>query len=378
MNNLYRRWAIGFLAALLALLSLCGAFVCVVDPCLYYRAPEDGRAVFFNERYQAAGLAKNVPADTVILGTSMAANYRAGWIENVYHTSGLRITIPDGYFSEFDQVMRVLFREQAPKRILFALDLNTLIRDDQDVSSAMPDYFYNQNPVDDLKYLLNKDSLYYSLYTLKSRWEGKGETLDEGFTWDKTSLWGKYETLRTYNRPPLSETQKPEGAYLTFTAENLAVLEGWFLEHPDTQFEVFLSPYSILAWDRAIRQGDLDARFKALELACNTLAGSYENVRLHAPLFEKGMVTSLGNYCDYVHHSGEAGKWVLGNLAAGKFLLKPEDVGAALADWRDFVVNYDYESLWDEAFWEKWNATHDAPPSWWEGGKAEESGGFSG
>lgn len=369
MNHTYQRWACGFLAALLAFLSACAGIIYAVDPCFYYRMPSSRQLVFFNERYQAAGLAKNVPAETVLLGTSMAANYRASWIEEFYQTSGLRITIPDGYFSEFDKVMALLFRKKDPPvRILFALDLNTLIRDGSGVTSAMPEYFYNQNPLDDVQYLLNKDSLYYSLYAIMTDRQGGGETLDEGFTWDKTSDWGRYETLRNYARADVAEEPAPEDAYLKFTEENVAVMESWFQAHPDVKFELFLSPYSILAWDRAIRQGDLDARLTALERACEILL-SYDNVRVHAPLFAVNLVTNLDNYCDYVHHSGEAGEWVLGNVCAGNFVLEAETLKKTLADWRAFVVNYDYDSFWDQDFWDQWNAAHDAPPAWWKDGQ---------
>ncbi len=366
MNRTYQRWARGFLAVLLALLAACGGIVYAVDPCLYYRLPEDRLPVFFNERYQAAGLVKNVPADTVLLGTSMAANYRASWIEEFYHGPGLRVTIPDGYFSEFDQVLDLLFREQSPRRILFALDLNTLIRDDGGVTDAMPGYLYDQDSLNDVKYLLNKDCLYYSIYALWNGFRGGGQTLDEGFTWDKTHFWGRYATLWTYDRPPVSEERTPEDAYLDFTAENLAVMESWFRFHPDVKFEIFLSPYSILYWDQAIRRGDLDARLKALELACETLTDQ-PNVRLHAPLFAKDMVTNLDNYSDHVHHSGEAGKWVLGNVCGEKFLLRAGDVEKTLAEWREFVVNYDYDALWDEEFGERRNGKYNAPPAWYEG-----------
>ena len=76
MKQAYRRWVCGLVAAVAALLALCAAVVYIVDPCLYYRMPEHWEPVFFSERYQAAGLAKNVEADTVLVGTSMAANYR--------------------------------------------------------------------------------------------------------------------------------------------------------------------------------------------------------------------------------------------------------------------------------------------------------------
>lgn len=347
METIYRRWARSFLASLLALLILCGGAVYAVDPCLYYRMPEHWQPVFFNERYQTAGMVKHIPADTVLLGTSMTANYRISSIESYYPPTGLRVTIPDGRLAEFDRVMDLLFREQSPGRILFALDLNILTRDERDLEDVMPEYLYNENPFDDLKYLLNKDSLYYSFYTLLTNRQSGGQTLEEGFTWDSTTPWGKDAVLKSYERPAAAEAPLPEDAYLEAVDGNLAVMAGWFRAHPDTKFEIFLSPYSILYWDHCVRRGELDARLAALERACRTLTG-FSNVRVHAPMFSKDMITSLGNYCDYIHYSGEAADWVLGRVCGEKYLLKAEEIGKTLADWREFVVNYDYDALWDD------------------------------
>ena len=41
MNRAYRRWAAAFLALALTLLALCAGAVYTVDPCLYYRMPEN-------------------------------------------------------------------------------------------------------------------------------------------------------------------------------------------------------------------------------------------------------------------------------------------------------------------------------------------------
>ena len=203
MKQAYRRWVCGLLACILVLLAVCGAVVYVVDPCLYYRVPDKWQPVLFNERYQMAGLAKNVEADTVLVGTSMAANYRSSWIQETFGTSAVRLTIPDGYYSEFDQVMNVLFRTQEPERVIFGLDVNTLIRDESGVTAAMPDYLYDDDSLNDARYLLNKDTLYYSLYALMSQRWNAGETLDTGFMWDDTVWWNHMEALDEQERPPL-------------------------------------------------------------------------------------------------------------------------------------------------------------------------------
>ena len=359
MKQAYRRWVCGLLAGILALLALCGAFVYAVDPCLYYRVPDRWQPLLFNERYQMAGLAKNVEADTVLLGTSMAANYRASWIGETFGTTAVRLTIPDGYYSEFDRLMEVLFRAQSPEQVIFGMDLNTLIRDESGVTDAMPDYLYNANPLDDIQYLLNKDTLYYSAYTLLSNRWGQGDTLDEGFTWDKDQWWNHMTALDNYDRPEVSPETLPADAYADEAAANLDTALKWVTAHPETEFDFFLPPYSMLFWDKVVREGRVDAVLSAVRQAAETLL-PYDNVRLYGYLMDADIVTDLDNYCDYIHHSGAVCREILAMLRADQGRLTAEDLEATLAGWREFVVNYDYEKFWDQDFWVRWNAEHAA------------------
>ena len=315
MSNAYKRWACGLLAVVLVLLAACAAVVYVVDPCLYYRIPDKWQPVFFSERYQAAGLAKNVPADTVVMGTSMAANYRASEVAETFGTTAVRITIPNGYLSEFDKAMNVLFRSQTPQRVLFGLDLNILVRDESGVTTAMPDYLYNENPLDDIKYLLNKDTLYYSAYVLIANGWNSGQTIDEGFTWDDGIWWNHATALANYTRPEPAPETVPADAYLAHVDANLAVVERWLRAHPDTEFDLFLPPYSILFWDKTARLGETEAMLSALDLTVETLL-PYDNVKLYGFLLDRSIVEDLDNYCDYVHHSGAVCTAVLEKMAA--------------------------------------------------------------
>ncbi|MBE6963266.1 MAG: hypothetical protein E7443_01525 [Ruminococcaceae bacterium] len=355
MDKRYRRCACGLLAGVLLLLTAAAAMVYAVDPACYYRMPAEGEAVFFNERYQSAGLARNVKADTVLIGTSMAANYRPSAIGAAFDTSGGRITLPDGYISEFDRVMDVLFRKQEPERVIFVLDMNILTRDDSGVTDAMPEYLYNRNPVDDVRYLLNKDALYYSFFVLKNREWGTTETLDESFVWDEGIWWNHITALAGYARPEPTGESLSADAYLENVRRNLAVIESWITEHPDTKFEIFLSPYSMLFWDKTARLGQTEAVLAAMELTCETLV-RHENAALYGYLMDTEFVDDLDNYCDHLHHSTEMGDRVLAKLAAGEGRLTAENTAETLANWRQFVVDYDYEKFWDQAFWEEWNA----------------------
>ena len=355
MKQAYRSWLCGFAVVVVLLLAACAAVVYTVDPALYYRIPEDGRTAYFSERYQSAGLAKNVPADTVLIGTSMASNYRAGRIGEVFGGTGLRITLPDGYLSEFDKVMETLMHHQNPERVIFALDLNIMIRDESGVTGLMPEYLYNRTPLDDIQYLLNKDNLYYSFFNLMSRGWGTLETMDEGFVWDENIWWDHQAALMFYERPTPAGQTLPADAYLGNVRSNLAVLESWIRENPDTEFRLFLSPYSMLFWDKADRLGETEALLTAMEQICETLA-AHENVSLYGYLMDREFVEDLDNYCDHIHHSTAMGERLLAKLAAGEGRLTKENLSAAIANWREFVVNYDYEKFWNDAFWHKWVA----------------------
>lgn len=344
----YRKWALGTLAGLLALLFCCGLFVFAVDPCFYYRSPADGRGVFFNERYQDAGLAKNTDADTVLLGTSMVANYRVSQVEQTFGGTAVKLTIPDGYLSEFDDAMKMEWRCHHPSRVIFGLDTNILVRDESQKTGAMPDYLYDANPLNDARYLLNKDTLYYSIYTLLARKWGTTEPVDEAFTWDKTVYWAKDTALAGYQRPKASGKALPADDYRRNVDANLAVIENWITSHPDTEFDIFFPPYSILYWDKERRLGETDAVFAALDQAFSALL-AYDNVKLFYFPSDREIVTDLNNYGDYIHHSGQVCSKVLAMLKTGEFRVTEENRKEILANWRAFVVNYDYDAIWNGA-----------------------------
>ena len=70
---------------------------------------------------------------------------------------------------------------------------------------------------------------------------------------------------------------------------NLAVVEGWLRDHPDTEFDLFLPPYSILFWEKTARLGETDAMFAALERTCEVLLPS-ENVKLYGDTKKKDKI----------------------------------------------------------------------------------------
>lgn len=165
-----------------------------------------------------------------------------------------------------------------------------------------------------------------------------------------TVWWNHMTALEEYTRPDIAPEPMPRDGLLADAAKNLAVAASWAERYPEVKFDFYFSPYSILYWDKIGRMGETDAVFAALELACETLL-PYENVTLHGLLFDRDIIEHLDYYCDYVHHSDEAGALALEKIHSGTDRLTEKNYRETLANWHDFVVNYDYDKFWDDYYW---------------------------
>jgi len=343
MEKSYKPFAVGLLAALAAAFLLCAAIVICIDPFFHYHSPDPNGEVWLEERYQMAGLLRTQDYESVFMGTSLAANYRAGWVDEAFDTSAVKITFPNGGMNEFDTALNYAYSQQDVARVIIGLDPNILARDPAQAPDELPKYLYDDNPFNDAPYLWSKFTLTRSVYAAMEKARGNTATLQEAFLWDH--IWFSRQTaLVSYVRPEVQDTAAPADAFLPYCEENLAVAEQWFLSHPETEFHVFFSPYSILYWDKMQRQGETEAMFAALDYAIERLL-TYDNVSLHCFMTDLSIITDLGYYGDHIHISEKLTEFMVNAMAEGTHLLTKENYRTQLEALHDFVVNYDYESI---------------------------------
>lgn len=178
-----KRFFIGTLLASVLLLGGSAGLVAWADPLLTAGKLEPGEtALFVNERYEAAGLLRRQDYSNLIMGTSLAANFRASWFSDLLGSETLKISFSDGRLSEFDIALDLACRTHGPmERVFFGLDPNILVRDDPSVE--LPEYLYNDNAVDDIQFYLNAESLVLAAKSLLLGDAGK-VTLDSAYIWD--------------------------------------------------------------------------------------------------------------------------------------------------------------------------------------------------
>lgn len=342
----YKRWAALLLSLLAAGLACCAALIYAVDPFFHYHDPDPAGEVWFDQRYQSAGLLRTQQYETVLMGSSLAANYRPFWFDVFYDTSTVKVTFPNGGFREFDLALRYAFQCQPLKRVIFGLDPNLLLRDPAEAPDQLPAYLYDTSPWNDGAYLLNKDVLMRAVYTQMKRWSGETLPLQDAFLWDGNVYFSKELALASYQRPETAAEPLPEDWFLPSCRENLAAVTGWLEAHPDTTFTFFFSPYSILAWDRYQRNGELEAVLTMLDYVTETLL-RYENAELHFYLTDYDTITDLDNYADHIHVAGRVTYEMARTMPEGTWQLTAENRAEVLDGLRDFVVHYDYEQIFN-------------------------------
>lgn len=316
-----------------------------VDPFFVLRGVDKGEtARFNNQRYQMAGLIRHQEYTNLVAGTSLVANYRASWFTNRLEMETLKVTIPDGWISEFDTALKLAFRTHPDlEQVWFCLDPNILIRPESQRTVDLPRYLYNQNPLDDVEYFLNADTYQEAMRSWLRRDTEEMVPLDEAYVWDGAYTFSRASALAGYPRPEVSETVLPSDAYLGVAEENLNVVLGWVEQHPGVHFELWFPPYSILYWDKTTREGTADAVITAVEYAASRLL-EYDNVTLHSFLYTD-VATDLNNYTDHIHCSGSVTAWMAQHMMSGYFLLTPERYMEDLEGLREFIHSYDYEAI---------------------------------
>ncbi len=342
-----KRFVLGFFACFLLFLALAAGTVFVLDPFFHYHAPwTDLPPVSANERYQVGGIAEHFDYDSLVVGTSVTANFRASWFDELLGGKTAKLTFPGGTFGEFCKVLDMAFATHDVKRIYWGLDTNLLTKDSTEDLYVFPDYLYDDDPWNDVQYLLNKDVLCKQvvsmLYALT--WDPV-PTVDDLFAWENRFAWGEENVRRVYGRPDPVGVMMTENIFDQEMQANLDVLIPYVEAHPDTEFYFFIPPYSILFWDQTIQNGTTEAILHVQQQVMEAL-GQYDNVRLYYFMNEAEVVCDLENYTDPIHYSPEVNRHMV-EVMAGFDGLEEDTIPQAIDAMRQLAYSYPYDAFFD-------------------------------
>lgn len=329
------------------------------DPFFHYHAPlpayhyPQKEYPANNERYLNDGISRNFSYDGIITGTSMTENIKASEADRLFDARFIKVPYAGAKYKEInDNLIRAFQADREIKYIIRALDYNDLVvyKDAYDETFRYPYYLYNDNPFDDVRYVLNKSVLLNETMSVVKAPDGMGSAVnfDTYANWNSyySAKFGARYVLATYrlrkeDRPPRSLTQEERQMLLDNLRQNVTLLAD---EHPETDFYLYFPPYSICYWDILHNQGETDWRLEAEQLAIEELL-KHPNIRLYSFCDNFELVCNLDHYKDYLHYSEQVNTWILENLKGEEYLLTEDNYLEYLEKIRDFYHSYDYDAL---------------------------------
>ncbi len=140
--------------------------------------------------------------------------------------------------------------------------------------------------------------------------------------------------LGLYIRKPSIAEMKPADYYEEILRENIALLTDRIGAHPETEFYVFIPPYSMLWWDNIYREGDMEAYLYNMEQAMGALL-SFENVKLFYFQNDREIITNLENYMDIIHFSPEINRYICECLINGNNQVSKDNYREIIGEMRE-------------------------------------------
>ena len=352
-----KNWIIGWLLIVLAALSAVGVLVYRVDPFFHFHGPDLERYYYTldNPRSQNDGICRHFDYDAMITGTSMTENFKTSEADRLFQKNFVKVIFVGGTYKEVnDNILRALERNPNLKTVIRSLEIGHFY----DPADAMrydlgsyPDYLYDENPFNDVKYLLNRDVLFGRVLPMLLAREKDGfrpgiTTFDD-YSW---SMEG--ETFGINRVCPYGIERNPpaEQAHLSeedreAIRKNIALnVTDTADRYPDVDFYCFYPPFSIDSWCYWNNQGVLQRELEAEAYATELLIG-HKNIHLYSFNDRTDIITDLNHYRDGFHYGSWVNSLILKWIREGTGLLTEENYRERMAREAEFFTTFDYNSV---------------------------------
>lgn len=346
---------------MLGVLAVSGGVVSYIDPYMQYHMPLTDKYNYVlntaNERNMNYGIARQFDYNAIVTGTSMTENFKTSEINTIFDVQSIKLPYSGGSYKEINESLAFAFAHQDRIDIVIrALDLGYFLQDKDRMRHDLgeyPTYLYNDNPFDDVKYLLNKNVLFRHCYIMmKNRRHGAEPgitSFDRYAYWQPNYQFGSQTVLK--NMEPFVEPSE----MLRMTVEEREMVRQNINQnvitlceaHPDTIFYYFFSPYSAVYWGDLWNKGTLlkqiDAEQYVIELILEC-----DNIRLFSFNAFSDITCDLNNYKDASHYGEWINSLVLQYMHDGVGLLTKDNYLSYIAAERELYTTFDYNSLFDQ------------------------------
>lgn len=352
-----KRWMAAMLAVLMILLVGFASVIIVVDPYFHYHRPLSGLYYELNnERSQNDGIIKHFDYDAMVIGTSMAENYKTSEVDELFGVNSIKTTFAGGTYKELnDNIANAIEANPDLKLVIRPLDYSYIMDDANRIRDDLgdyPDYLYDDNIFNDVNYFFNKEVLFgICIPMLVDAAAGKEAgitSFDDYANWMDTAefgadaVFGDRTTFAepTSRAPFVDEVKQQVEENITQNVVQLAK------DNPDIQFYYYLTPYSIAWWGSQNELGTVQ-RWIAAEKYAIELMLECDNIHLYSFNNEFDLTTNLDNYRDECHHGDWINSQILGWMYSGTDELTKDNYEEYINVELEFYTTYNYKGLFE-------------------------------
>ena len=372
-----KRYTITVLLAAFILLACQWAALVVVDPLRLFHKPWVRDDYFISElRFQAAGIIRNAEFDSIILGTSMAANFSPREASQLWDAQFVNIS-PDGsWLSERSIILNFALTNKRLKNIIISLDgFHEYGKFHPSFPITNYDYLYNENRMDDLKAYLNlkyvKFLLCRNIMISSGAFCKKAKSLETVTEWSSSKtnskrFGGLNKWFESKNNGQIKQAfmkiAKGTRAIKSGTAEVLNkkdyskkvkgdqlvfdhYVAHYIKENPDTQFYLYFPPHSRMS--KALLKKAKPSEYNRYIERMRYVVGAierYPNAKAYG--FDHLELTNdIANYKDPSHHHPRFNSSILRWMKNKDHELTSENIEAYIKATSELAESYDVVSF---------------------------------
>lgn len=349
-------WIAGFLAGSVILLFILGYNVYVTDPFFHYHKPLTDKFFYFldNERMQNDGIVRHFDYDAIITGTSVSEYFKTSEMDELFGTSSIKVPYQGASWKEVnDNLLKAVNANKNIRMVIRNIDEIQFLNEKDDLNEEYdyPEYLYNDDPLDDVNYLLNRDVLFNRVfpmytYTRMKNFTPGHTTFDIYPMGNWSEAYGKDVVLENYSFQDIrkEEVPFPDEDRIRLIEDVRQNLTDVADENPQITFFYFFSPYSAVFWRNLAVEGYISRLIEEEKTVIEEIL-KHENIKLFSFHDRTDITADLNNYTDPVHYAPWVNSWILSSIYAERGLLTEENYGQYLSDLRDFYHSYDFEAL---------------------------------
>lgn len=328
------QWIIKFFIITFFFLLLMGIVNFIIDPMQHYRKAQFYKPRYVNERYLNPGLAKNYDYKQVIIGSSMTENFILSDATSILgFNKPIKFCMSGTSAYEMRIMLENAFKYQDIDTVLYGLDFFSFIGKTTRLfngDGSIPMYLYDDNLLNDYRYLLNFDTF---KFTLDSIIESKMKKHEPKFDYNRMYQWQHTFSHSDFNGSKLIKqwNQKNSDYKKDYNNKKYALevltrnadvnLKTIIHENPDKIFYIFYPPYSILAFKDMYSQGYLDSILRFKTYVFMSLL-KYSNVKIYDFQVAEEITCNLNNYRDLTHYHQRINTWMLEQIKEENYLVK--------------------------------------------------------